>query len=134
MKILIALLLLAAPCLLRAESISEYEKKFDVVMGCGPDALSVVSCKKDFSALFDKPKWTIEQIADYAKLNRVGWIGLKLQTNMIEDDGIRAAQALFTKSGAHVTLYAYRKKEVVVVKDLEPKAKDEPKKDEPKKD
>ena len=135
MKTLIALvLLLALPLTLRAETISEYEKKFDVVLGCGPDALSVGSCKKEFNALFDKTRWSIAQIADFAKLHQVAWIGLKLQTNMIEDDAIRDAQALFAKSGAHVTLYAYRKKEIVVEKDLEPKAKDEAKKDDEKKD
>jgi hypothetical protein len=121
-----------------AETISEFEKKFDVVLSCGPDALAIVSAKKDFNALFDKPRWSVEQLADYVKLNQVKTIGLKLQTNMIEGDGVKTAQALFTRSGAHVTLYAYRKKEIVVVKDLEPKAKDgkpaETKAEEPKKE
>jgi hypothetical protein len=132
MKLLLALLV-ALPLSLRGETISDFEKKFDVVATCGTDAVAVVSAKK-FQSLFDKPKWKVDELADYIKLNQVGSIGLKLQTNTLEDDGIKLAQALYAKSGAHVTLYAYRKKEVAVIKDLEPKARDEakPRAEEPK--
>jgi hypothetical protein len=134
MKTLLLALLIALPLSLRAETISEYEKKFDIVTTCSADAFQMVSAKKEFNSLFDKPKWKVDELADYVKLNKVSSIGVKLQTSTLEDDGVKIAQALFAKTNAHVTLYAYRKHEVVVIKDLEPKAKDEPKKDEPKKD
>jgi hypothetical protein len=134
MKTLLLALLLAVPLALGAETISEFEKKFDVVTTCSADSFQMVSAKKEFNSLFDKPAWKVDDLADYAKLRKIGSIGVKLQTNTLEEDGVKIAQALYTKSHAHVVLYAYRKKEVVVIKDLEDKAKDEAKKDDAKKE